>query len=50
MTTHNRRKTIPENVENLLESTTLAHIATTEPDDGRVVVFVRTEHTTQKDG
>jgi hypothetical protein len=50
--------TIPERFHDLLESTALAHVATigprgepqSRPGDERVVIFVRPEHTTQKDG
>jgi hypothetical protein len=58
--------TIPERFHDLLGSTALAHVATIgprgepqsspdpyqnhRPGDERVVIFVRREHTTQKDG
>ena len=66
ITIQNGRTTIPEDFKDLLESTALAHVATSgprgepqrnpdpdqihRPGDERVVVFVRGEHTTQKGG
>ncbi len=48
MTIQNGRTTIPEDFKDLLESMALAQ--NHRPGDERVVVFVRPEHTTQKDG
>ncbi len=60
MTVQNHNSEIPENYQDLLESTALAHVATIGPDgepqndpvwfgwgDERVVVFVKPRHTTQ---
>jgi hypothetical protein len=38
---------IPENHQGLLESTALAHVATIDPGDERVVIFVKPRHFTQ---
>jgi hypothetical protein len=50
MTQRSGQTLIPESHKDILQSTALAHVATLGPGDVRVVVFVRPEHTTPKDG
>ncbi len=50
MTPQSGQTVIPESHKDILQSTALAHVATLGSGDERVGVFVRPEHTTQKDG
>ena len=47
MTLQNHDPEIPENHQDLLESTALAHVVPTGPGDERVVIFVKPRHITQ---